>query len=124
MKDLYFAEDATDKEILKCGLDGPLVKQSRVLLEASNTDWWLFNNAPENAKCAAVVLYEHLRKPAGAALVSLPWSKGTLAVSAMDCVPRSKANAQFWRTLFANMGVRLEIPGTQNTPGSRDPKSP
>jgi len=110
LADLYFAEDAADKHILKCGLDGPLVKQGRVLLEASNTDWSLFNDAPENAKCAAVVLYEQLAKPAGAALVTMPQREGTIAVSAMDCVPGSPANVRFWRMLLANMGVRLEQP--------------
>ena len=113
--DLYFAEDTTDKQILKCGLEGPLVKRGQVLLEAANTDWSLFLDAPENAKCAAVVLYEHLTKPAGAALVSLPDGAGTLVLSALDCVPHSPAHARFWRALFANMGVRLVPPGTQET---------
>ena len=63
--DLDFSEDLAASETLKCGLDGPLVASGRVLLEASNTDWSLFNGAAENAKCAAVVLHEKLRKPAG-----------------------------------------------------------
>ena len=96
-----------DKRILKCGLDGPFVKRGRVLLDAGNTDWSLFNDQPENAKCAAVVLSEHLIKPSGAALVTLPQGEGTFAVSAMNCVLKSPAHAKFWRTLFANMGVRL-----------------
>ena len=107
LADLYFAEDAADKRILKCGLDGPFVKRGRVLLDAGNTDWSLFNDQPENAKCAAVVLSEHLIKPSGAALVTLPQGEGTFAVSAMNCVLKSPAHAKFWRTLFANMGVRL-----------------
>jgi beta-galactosidase len=107
LPDLYFAEDPADKKILKCGLDGPFVKRGKVLLDASNTDWSLFNDQPENAKCAAVVLYEHLAKPSGAALVTLQQGEGAFAVSAMDCVPKSPANAMFWRTLFTNMGVHL-----------------
>lgn len=105
--DLYFAEDATDKQILKCGLDGPLVEQGRVLLEASNIDWSLFSDAPENAKCAAVVLYEQIKKPSGAALVTLSRGAGTFAVSALDCVAGSPVHARFWRSLFTNLGVHL-----------------
>lgn len=107
LADLYFAEDPKGMQILQCGLDGELAKQGRVLLEASNTDWSLFNDVPENAKCAAVVLYEHLTKPAGSALVAMPHCGGTLAVSAMDCEPTSPAQAKFWRTLLGNMGVHL-----------------
>ena len=115
--DLYFAEDPTDRQILKCGLDGPLVKQGQVLLEAATTDWSLFLDAPENAKCGAVVLYEHLIKPAGAALVTLPVGAGTLALSALDCAPSSPGQARFWRALLTHMGVRLIAP---QTPEARD----
>jgi beta-galactosidase len=108
LPELYFAEDSADKRIMKCGLDGPLVQRGNVLLWAANTDWSLFNSAPEYAKCAAVVLYEHLNKPAGAALVALPQQNGQLMLSTLDCIPASPVHARFWRALFANIGVRLE----------------
>jgi len=110
LADLYFAEDRTDRYILKCGLDGDFVKQGRVLLAASNTDWSLFNNAPENAKCASVVLYETLIKPNGAALVEKTTGKGHTLVSSMDVMPTSEANLKFWRRLFTNAGVQFEKP--------------
>ncbi len=108
--DIYFAEDSTDKYILKCGLDGDFVKKGRVLLEASNTDWSLFNNVREDAKCAAVVLYESLVKPSGTALVEMPSGRGRVIVSSLDIEPKSEANMAFWRRLFANAGVRFRAP--------------
>jgi hypothetical protein len=92
-----------------------------VLLEASATDWSLFIDAPENAKCAAVVLYEQMSHPSGVALVVLPLRGGTLAVSSLDCVD-SPARARFWRTLFANLGVRINpqaLAGDSNAPGKK-----
>ncbi len=116
LADLYFAEDAKDKQIVKCGLDGELINQGRVLLEASNTDWSLFNGAPENAKCAAVVLYEQLQKPAGNALVTLSHGGGTLALSSIDVVSDSPGHARFWKRLFAGMGIRVGNTADQNRP--------
>mgnify|MGYP003869195007 CR=1 FL=1 len=108
--DLYFAEDSPDRRILKCGLAGPVVKQGTVLLEASNTDWSLFNGVGENAKCAAVVLYEQLAKPEGAALVEVPCRGGRLALCAIDCAGDSPAVASLWRRLLASMGVAMREP--------------
>jgi beta-galactosidase len=107
--DLYFAEES-DRRILKCGLAGPLVKQGTVLLEASNTDWSLFNGVGENAKCAAVVLYEQLAKPEGAALVEVPCRGGRLALCAIDCAGDSPAVATLWRRLLASLGVAMQEP--------------
>jgi beta-galactosidase len=122
LTNLYFAEDAADKQILKCGLAGPLVEQGRVLLEASATDWSLFIDAPENAKCAAVVLHEHLLHRSGVALVALPLRGGTFAVSSLDYLADSPARARLWRALFANMGVRISSRASasdSNAPGKR-----
>jgi beta-galactosidase len=124
--DLDFSEDATSPEILKCGLDGPLLASGRVLLAASNTDWSLFNGAPESAKCAAVLLDEQLQKPAGAALLEITRGKGSLILSSLDVVPSSKANTAFWRRLFSRAGVAINAPtlvwlvpaGIDNQPGA------
>ncbi len=123
LTNLYFASHAAAPQILQCGLDGPLVARGQVLLQASPTDWSLFNNAPENAKCAAIVLYEALGKPPGAALVTLPSGRGTVAVSAMECDPRSPAQAWLWRFLFARMGVKLASGGAESGPnaGTKQP---
>jgi hypothetical protein len=107
LPDLYFAEDTTDRFILKCGLVGPFVEKGRVLLEASSSDWSLFNNRPETAKCAAEVLYEQLAKPSGAALVELDSGKGKVVVCSLDWRVASRNADTFWRKLFTNMGIKL-----------------
>lgn len=106
--DLYFAEDAVDRHIQKCGIGGPFATQGRVLLTAGNTDWALFNDNAETAKCGAVVLYEHLEKPSGAALVAMPQGPGLVALSTLDYVPDSDAYVAFWRQLLSNIGIRMQ----------------
>ncbi len=126
LADLDFSEDPTDAMIVKCGLDGPLVAGGRVLLEASNTDWSLFDGVAENAKCAAVLLYERMVKPSGAAMVEIAGREGGMLVSSIDVVPASKAGAAFWRRLFSRAGIRLGAPemnwlvpaGTGGKPGA------
>ncbi|MEO7715846.1 MAG: glycoside hydrolase family 2 TIM barrel-domain containing protein [Capsulimonas sp.] len=108
LTDTYFAENSVDKHITKCGLDGAFVDRGTTLLSASSTDWSLFNNVPEVAKCGAVVLYEHLVKPRGAALVSAKMGQGTIVVSAMDYEPAADAYITFWRRLLSNMGVQMQ----------------
>ena len=110
LADLYFAEDGADRYILRQGMDGPLVQRGRVLLQASNTDWSLFNESGENAKCASLMLYEHLTKPSGAALVASPHGKGTLLLSTVDWHIATRQADQLWRKLFAALGVKLRAP--------------
>ncbi len=110
LPDLYFAEESADRHILKHGLAGPLVEQSQVLLQASDTDWSLFNHRPETVKCAAVVLYEQLVKPGGAALIVHPQGPGKLALCSLDWRISSRATDALWRKLFANLSVKLRLP--------------
>ena len=113
LEDLYDAEAKGDRQIVKCGLAGPLVERGRVVLEASNTDWSQFNDVPENAKCAAVVLYEHLQKPSGAALVRVEQGNGTVALCSLDYRIASPTSLAMWRRLLGNMGVRLGNPNSK-----------
>ncbi len=107
---LYFAEQpAAEKYILRHGMAGPLVDQSRILLSASSTDWSLFNNVPEVAKCGAEVLYEHLKKEPGSALIQYDLKPGNLAVCTLEYHLTSPAATSLWRTVLQNMGVRLAI---------------
>lgn len=107
LRDLYFANVDSDRQVLKCGLAGPLVERGRVVLEAGNTDWELFNNMPQKTKAAAVTLYEHVQKPPGAALVRIPQGKGFLALSSLDYRLTAPASQSMWRQLLSNMGVKL-----------------
>ncbi|MBC7981331.1 MAG: hypothetical protein H7Y36_12280 [Armatimonadetes bacterium] len=100
LSDLYFAEDGAERFIMRRGIGGSLPPNAKILLQAGNTDWSLFNEAPEYAKCAAVVLYEKLIKPAGAAVVELPWGKGKLIVSMLDYRIETSTADEMWRTPF------------------------
>jgi len=110
LPDLYFAEDGADRFIMKHGLEGPLLDGARVLLRASNTDWSLFNDAPEHSKCAAVVLYEHLAKPSGAALVERAHGSGRLVLCSLDYRVASRTAYRLWVGSLAIMGIRLGEP--------------
>jgi hypothetical protein len=104
LPELYFAEDGADRLIMRHGIDGP----GRVLLRASDTDWSLFNNAPEKAKCAAVLLGEKLVKPSGAALVE----RGNVVCCSLDY----RIATKFWRRLFTNMGIKLAAGRAETVP--------
>jgi hypothetical protein len=104
---LYFAEEGSDTQVIKCGLDGPLVGRGKVLLRACETDWTKFNNLPEDAKCGASVMYQQLRKPSGAALVEAPLGKGRVIASSIDYLPPSTTYAGLWRDLLGLAGVKL-----------------
>jgi beta-galactosidase len=104
---LYFAEMEGDKQIIKCGLDGEIITNAETVLNASRTDWSLFNQQPENKKCAQIVLYEHLEKPSGAALIRMPLDQATLVVSTLDYRIQNKETEVFWKTLLASMQIGL-----------------
>jgi beta-galactosidase len=111
---LYFAETEGDSHIIKCGLAGEILQRGKTILTASRTDWSLFNQQPENKKCAQTVLYEHIEKPSGAALFTLEWGKGVLAISTLDYRMEGKETEAFWKTLFAAMQIHLSDKTVQN----------
>lgn len=105
--DLYFAEDGADRNILRQGIGGTFPEGTKVLLKAGEVDWSLFNDAPEFAKCAAVVLHERLQKPSAAALIEMPWGKGRLVISSIDWRVASTHADEMWRQLLGNTGIHL-----------------
>lgn len=107
LPDLYFSEMKGDKYILKNGLSGDFTSKGEKILTASRTDWALFNEIPENRKCAQIVLYEQLEKPEGTALASLRVGDTTYVVSAMDYTLYTIETFNFWRSLFPVMGIKL-----------------
>ena len=110
LSDLYFAENKQDNHILKCALDGDLVRHSVVIFKASDTDWSQFNDVREDAKCAAVELYEKFAKPSGSALISIQQGSGTLLLSTVNYVPNNPDYTAFWRMFFNRLGVKLSTP--------------
>ena len=103
---LYFAEDGAERFIMRHGAAGPMVDRGRVLLQASGTDWSLFNNVAEAAKTGSLVLYEQLIKPGGAALVESSHGKGKIILCTLDYGVADR----FWRTLLSRMGIVLRAP--------------
>ena len=108
--DLFFAGDQGDPRIAKAGLDLSQAKSARVLLSASNTDWSLFQRQPETAKCAAMLIYEHVKKPSGTVLAEVPQGGGRLWLSTLDPEAESTAAGVFWHQLWGNLGVKLGRP--------------
>ena len=104
---LYFSEIESKEPILKHGLSGPFVDEGTIVLNASGIDWSLFNRAPENKKCAQVVLYEKLQKPSGVALVTYPIGKSTIAISSINYLVSTKETDSFWKRLFSAMKIGL-----------------
>lgn len=114
LPDLYFSEMDGDRKILKQGLSGEVVKLGTVVLEATNIDWSLFNQVGENRKCAQVVLYEHLQKPSGAALVNIPLKRSQLWISSLDYKISEKKTLVFWKALCQALRIELNSGNEKN----------
>lgn len=108
VSDLYFAEEdnAADRVIMAAGLAGDL-SPDEILLRASNTNWALFNNIPEDAKVPAVQIYEQLKKPCGNALVCLRGKRARLYVTTIRYASDTERNDALWRALLAGFGVAM-----------------
>jgi beta-galactosidase len=102
---LYFAEIEGDRKIIKKGLEGEMVDKGDIIFTASRTDWSLFNQIPENKKCAQMVLYEHLEKNSGAAFVSYQQGNVTIVISTLDYRIDTKETTGFWECLYSVMGI-------------------
>jgi hypothetical protein len=119
LPDLYFAEIENDPKIIKRGLSGNIVNEGTVVFTASRTDWSLFNQNPENKKCAQIVLYEHLQKSSGAALVTCPFGNATLVLSTLDYRIQNETTDKFWKSLLAAMQIRVISPTLKKDDNSR-----
>ena len=113
LPDLYFSELEGDHKIMKQGLSGDLVKQGKVVMDATNVDWSLFQTG-ENRKCAQVVLYEHLEKPSGAALVSIPLKNSQCWISSIDYKINGKETSVFWKALCKALKIKLNTDNDTN----------
>lgn len=109
LPDLYFSELKGNREILKTGLDGELVKNADLILEATNVDWSLFNNVSENRKCAQLVLYEHLKKESGIAMVHVSVNSAELYISSINYKLMTSETIAFWKTLCRAMGIEMKL---------------
>lgn len=104
--DFYFSE-LRPPEIITQGLDGELVKQSRILLKTPETDWLRWNKQPEYAKTGMVVRSEREAKPSGVALIEKKIGNGRLLVTTLPAAPRLAKAEKAVRKLLVNLGVPL-----------------
>jgi len=118
---LYFAESENDPLIIKCGIKYEAVESGKTILTASRTDWSLFNQQPENRKCAQIVLYEHIQKPSGAALVTFKFGEGDIVISTLDYRIINKETNVFWESLFSAMQIKTK--NNTNIKKSRNQKT-
>jgi beta-galactosidase len=120
LRDLYFSEIIGDKYVMKYAFTGDILKRASVVLKAAATDWYLFNGASENRKCAQEVLYEHLQKPANAALLTLPANHGTITLSSIDYTIATPETMVFWKKLCAAMAIKLNNTQLRNGTNKKD----
>jgi beta-galactosidase len=105
LRDTYFSEMNGDKYIVKQVITGNILNHSSIVLKPAKTDWYLFSGAPENRKCAQIVLYEHLQQPPRAALINIPFDRSHLYISAIDYNIVNQETISFWKKLFAATGI-------------------
>lgn len=117
--DLYFSE-SRPAEIITHGLSGPLVKQSKVLLQAATTDWLKWNRQPEYAKTAMVIRSEREKQLPGAALVLKEIGKGKLIVTTLPAAPVLIKAEKLVRSILSNMGIPLEAGNDAGKPLLKD----
>ena len=120
LKELYFVENENRPYVMQCGLGGSLVREGKVLLEACEIDWSLFNTS-ENRKCGALTLYEKLQKPSGAALVEWKKGQGRWLLCSLDTSRESNSINAFWKKLFACLGI--DTRGPSDLPGENETQS-
>ena len=116
-KDFYFTdllvEDKgvtgfANQPVMNKGLNGELVKNGTVLVEACNTDWrrWVYRR--ENLKTASVYRSEQEAKPEGAAIVKITLDNTDFYVSNIDLLRLKSEGMDLFKRLLVNLGVQLK----------------
>lgn len=106
LADLYFGQDH-DPYIMTHGMTGPLVTNGKTLLWACPTNWLAWTRKPEYLKTACLFESGQLKKPAGAALVEYPFSRGRLLVSTIRFVSDDQRKIALLRRLLVDLRVDL-----------------
>ena len=91
LADLFFA-DQSDPDILKYSLDGPLVSQSKILMESKSFSRRRFMSSEET-------------KAVG--LITLESGGGQLLITSLAPDVTSERRMNLMRSLYANLGVKL-----------------
>ncbi|WCT10427.1 glycoside hydrolase family 2 protein [Mucilaginibacter jinjuensis] len=117
--DLYFSE-LKPAEVVTCGLVGPLVKQSNVLLEVNHTDWLKWNKQAEYAKTAMIVRSEREAKPSGVVLIKKQIGNGTLIITTLPSAPKLAKAQKLVKQLLINAGIPIDLANSADQPLSKD----
>lgn len=120
LPDLYFCDMDGDKNIIKHGMEGPLVDNSTVVLTAGQTDWTLFNWQGEEHKCSQVILYEHIQKEAGTCLITRELPTATLVITTLDYNIWNGRASEFWQSLLGVMGIKADPKATEEARKKRE----
>ena len=119
--ELYFAEagdkDYERRQAKRCLGGAP---EGSVLLEASNTDWSLFNRRGENEKVPAIICYEQMKKPEGTVLAAFPRGKGRILVTTADRSLQTVRSRHFQRRLYENLGIREQVSSGGSSAAAKD----
>jgi beta-galactosidase len=106
----YFSEASEGRDVMKFGLEGPLVEKSKVVLRAADINWQTWRDRQEPLKVAAAVRSEREAKPSGAALIEYRTGGGRLLVSSLESIAPTPAHREFFRALMMGLGVHLAEP--------------
>jgi beta-galactosidase len=104
--ELYFGgEGRRSRKIALAAIGGDILEKAEILLVPSRTDWTLFNDVPEQWKCAQVVLYEALEKPEASCLLRLEKDGSMLTVSSLDYSNLTPSALTLWKKIFRSEGL-------------------
>ncbi len=108
IQSLYFTE-VSSKKVLQNGLKGDILKNGKVIIEASNTDWARWNHRPEYLKTAAIIRSERETKEEGATVVKYQKDNNSIYVNAMDTDVLGDAYNGLLKQMFSNIGVDFSL---------------
>ena len=107
--ELYFGDGHKNgMTIAVAAITGDVLSRAECVLVPSRTDWTLFNDVAEHWKCAQVVLYESLEKPASACLLRIDMGGTPFTVSTIDYRNHSEKAVALWRRILSAEGLQTE----------------
>lgn len=106
-KELYFAENFSNKTISRFSLGGDLVEKGQTLLYRNNTEWLRWLTGAEHSKTVSVIRSELENKQAPV-LVEYPQGEGSYLVSTLVVEDLSDAHANLYRKILTNLGLKLD----------------
>ncbi len=104
---LYFSELTSDP-VSEGSVSGKWVEESKLILEACNTDWLKWNYQGETIKTAKVYRSEREAKNPGNVLVQQPMGKGELMLTTIDLFESGIGGRERAARMIRNLGGKLK----------------